>query len=210
MQPLPPVGLLGQTSAMTDRVGAGAEPGALTTTVDSDCDHDRLARRARLGDHEALQALLELIDADGSIRVPVRRVIVNAQQVEDVSQDVLVLVAERIGSWEGHSRFTTWLYALSRNRAIDHLRCNRPMEPMPDDVVSEQQRISSLIATRQTVQQLLDRLPDSYRIAVSLREIDGLEYDDIGRLLGVHPDTVRARVYRGRAMLAARCVSPER
>ncbi|WP_370325929.1 RNA polymerase sigma factor [Euzebya sp.] len=184
--------------------GTAEEPAVGRSTTQPDVGaHETLAVRARAGDRAALVELLELIDGDGSIRVPVRRLVTNPQAVEDISQDVLILVAERIGSWDGRSRFTTWLYTVARNKAIDHLRTLRPTEGLPEDVVSDQRRISSLIATREAVTGLLADLPEAYREPVTLRDVEQLEYAEIARLLDLHQATVRTRVKRGRAMIAA-------
>jgi RNA polymerase sigma factor (sigma-70 family) len=165
--------------------------------------YDALAAAARDGDTVALAELLERIDSDGVVRVPIRRVLMNPQTVEDVSQDVLIQVAERIGMWDGRSRFTTWLYTVARNKAIDHLRRIRPTSELPTEMVSDQRRVSSMIATRHAVQHALAALPDSYRTPVVLRDVEQLSYDDIARILQLHPATVRTRVSRGRALVAA-------
>lgn len=168
-------------------------------------EFDGLARRAAAGDMAAFDELLALIDADGAIRIPVRQLLTDAQSVQDVCQDVLIIVAERIGTWDGHSSFRAWLQTVARNKATDHLRASRPTAVLPD-LASDQQRISSLIATRVEVNKALAQLPDHYRDAVVLRDIDQREYDDIAMLLEVPAATVRSRVRRGRAMVAARWI----
>ncbi|MEE8600277.1 RNA polymerase sigma factor [Euzebya tangerina] len=167
-------------------------------------DLNDLAVRARSGDTQALDRLLERIDADGLVRVPVRRIITDRTTVEDVCQDLLIIVAERIDRWDGRSRFTTWLYAVARNRAIDTIRRNRPTEQLPAELPREQQRVSSLIADRLRVDEALADLPDNYRQPVVLRDVDQHDYDEIAAMLDLHPATVRTRVSRGRAMVAAR------
>jgi RNA polymerase sigma-70 factor (ECF subfamily) len=177
------------------------------TTAAVPSDQQTLAVRARDGDADALAGLLELIDTDGSVRLPIRRLITHTQTVEDLSQDVLIIVAERIGSWDGRSRFGTWLHTVARNRAIDHLRAQRPSQPLPGEdaalLASAQRRVSSLIATRDSVRAAVAQLPKRYRIPVLMRDVDQLDYDEIAELLGVPEVTVRSQVSRGRAMVAA-------
>jgi RNA polymerase sigma factor (sigma-70 family) len=172
----------------------------------TDVTHDELALRARDGDAVAMEALLRRIDEDGSIRVAVRRLVIDSQSVEDISQDVLIRVAERLGTWDGRSRFTTWLYAVARNKAIDHIRALRPTEHLPREetevMMSDQRRLSSLIATRETVRAALEQLPEMYRRPVVLRDIDQLDYDEIARTLDLTEAAVKSRVRRGRAMVA--------
>lgn len=164
---------------------------------------DELALRAQQGDRAALHELLERIDADGLARIAVRRVLVDAGAVEDVSQDVLIVVAEKLANWDPRRRFTTWLYSVARNKAIDHLRLTRTGHPMIDELTSDQRRISSLITTRETVRAAIAELPAAHRQAVELRDIEELDYDEISRMLDLPASTVRTRVSRGRAMLAA-------
>lgn len=165
--------------------------------------HDDLAVAAGAGDTAALDELLVLIDADGSIQIPVRKLIANAQTVQDVCQDVLIVVAEQVGTWEGRGTFQGWVATVARNKAIDHLRAKRPTEQLVD-LVSDQQRVSSMIATRVEVNRALEDLPDHYRQPVVLRDIEQLDYDEIARMLDVEYDQVKLRVSRGRAMVAAR------
>jgi RNA polymerase sigma-70 factor, ECF subfamily len=68
--------------------------------------------------------------------------------------------------------------------------------------VGEAVRISSLISTRETVRQLVQRLPDRYRRAVELRDIERLPYAEAAARLGVNVNTVKSHVARGRALLA--------
>lgn len=170
----------------------------------ADDRYDAVALRAREGDTAALDELLVLIDAEGLAGVAVRRVLLNQQAVADVCQDVLVVVAESIGKWDGRGRFTTWLWSVARNKAVDHLRRTRPTSELPDVIVSDQDRISSLIATRVSVNDAVEALPDRYRDPVVLRDVEQRDYAEIAELLDLPPATVRTRVSRGRAMVAAR------
>lgn len=170
---------------------------------DDGLPYDDVARRAQDGDHDALHQLLEMIDRDGSVRTPIRLLIVNRDVVEDICHDVLVVVAEKLHTWDRRRRFTTWLHVIARNKAIDHLRSTRPTTPLPDNLGSDQRRISSLITTREAVRAAVRDLPEAYRICVHLRDIQQLDYDEISRALDLPPSTVRTRVSRGRALLAA-------
>lgn len=167
-------------------------------------DHDELARRAGGGDMAALDALLELIDADGSIRIPVRQYLTNPQAIEDACQDVLIVVAEHVDTWDGRSSFKTWLATVASNKAIDYLRATTSVEELPVDVASDQRRMSSVIATRVEINKVVAGLPDHCRDAVVLRDIEQYDYDDIARMLDIPTAHVRMAVSRGRALVAAR------
>ncbi len=166
-------------------------------------DRDVLANRAKAGDLSALDALLEDLDADGTIRIAVRKVLVGPEAVADVCQDVLIVVAEQIGSWEGRSSFTTWVQRVAHYKAVDQVR-RRTEDPLPETVMAESRRISSMIADRVVVNDLIAELPELYRDAVLLRDVEQYGYNEIAQVLDLPPATVRTRVARGRAMVAAR------
>lgn len=164
---------------------------------------DELARTAALGDPHALDRLLAVIDRYRLSRTAVRRLVVNDGDAEDVYQDVLIRVAQRITSFAGDSKFTTWLYAVARNAAIDHLRRQKKVESIDEDrLLSDAQRVSSMISTRADLRAVLDALPEHYRSVVTLRDIEGRSYDDIANTLDIPLNTVRSRLARGRAMMA--------
>ena len=163
-----------------------------------------LARHASGGSPLATELLIEAVDGFDVARRAVRRFLFDERAVDDVTQDTLISVAQSIGSFRGESSFTTWLHRLARNRAVDHLRRARATEPLDDQQVSLAARMSSLIASRETVRQLLDELPAHYRDAVLLREVGRLSYDEVAARLSLNVNTVKSHVARGRAVLASR------
>jgi RNA polymerase sigma-70 factor, ECF subfamily len=68
---------------------------------------------------------VEAIDATGLTRAAVACVLIDEAAVDDVTQDVLIAVARSVGSFRGDARFTTWLFRMARNLAVDHLRRSR-------------------------------------------------------------------------------------
>ena len=164
---------------------------------------DVLAHRAAAGSRIALELLAELVDELKLARAGVRQVLVDESAVDDVTQDTLVSMAASIRSFTGQAGFVTWLFTIAHHRAVDHLRRQRSTEPLADDDVGEAVRISSLISTREAVQQLVRRLPDRYYRAVELRDIERLSYTDAALRLGLNVNTVKSHVARGRALLAS-------
>lgn len=174
-----------------------------------DPDHELLdvvARQAAAGSLVALDLLLGAVDEMAITRAPIRRLLVDDDAVDDVAQDVLIAVAERIATFRGDSRFTTWLFQIARFKTIDHLRRQRDSASLDDDeagAVSDRERLSSMIARRATIRHALDALPDHYRRAVTHRDIDQLPYAEIAEREAVPINTAKTRVARGRALLAA-------
>lgn len=183
---------------------AGRLVAAVRTAAEPHVAIDQVAAAAADGSTTALELLLRLIDDGGLARPAVRRLIVEPASVDDVVQETMIAVAERIGSFRGDSRFTTWLHQVARFKAIDFLRRQRDAVSIDgDDVVpTDTMRISSMIATRKVLGGLVEALPDHYRQPVVMRDIDQLPYEDIATRLDLPLNTVKSRIARGRAMLA--------
>jgi RNA polymerase sigma-70 factor, ECF subfamily len=195
-------------------------PRAALRAAAAACDRDQLGRlldelaaRAAAGDEGAVETLVWAVDDLGLARPVIRGLLVNDADVDDVAQDVLVAVAETIGRFRGDARFTTWLHQVARFKAIAHLRRKRSAVALPGDGAAagvdlgspgDAQRISSLIATRASLGEVLRSLPSEYRDPVVLRDVEGLPYDQLARRLHLNVNTAKSRVARGRALVAAR------
>ncbi|QRO86466.1 RNA polymerase sigma factor [Kytococcus sedentarius] len=171
-----------------------------------------LARAAGREDTGALatELLVEELDAAGTVRRMVGASLLDGSAVDDVSQDVLISVAESLPSFRGGSKLSTWVHSIVRRRVADHLRRQRASAPLPEEEAHLAARMSSMIATRATVQEALAQLPELYREPVVLRDVDGLPYADVAERLGRPLGTVKVQIARGRAMVAARIQAPER
>ncbi|WP_022872014.1 RNA polymerase sigma factor [Nesterenkonia alba] len=150
----------------------------------------------------AAELLIEALDASGVVRRFARAALVDQAAVDDVAQDALISVASSISSYDGRGKVTTWVHSIVRRRVVDHLRRQRSTAPLSEDV-GEAVRMSSMIATRATVQEALASLPELYREPVVLRDMEGRSYAEIAERLGRAQGTVKAQISRGRAMVAA-------
>lgn len=181
---------------------AAADPAQLAALLDA------VATDAAAGSTDALDTLLWAIDKLSLGRGVVQRLVLNEPDVEDVTQDVLIAVAEKISSFRGDARFTTWLHQVARFKAIAHLRRKRDESSLDDDIeVSDAVRVSSLLAGQAQLEQLMAALPEHYRQAVVLRDVQQLPYQEVAHRLDIEVGTVKSRVARGRALVAARLSS---
>jgi RNA polymerase sigma-70 factor (ECF subfamily) len=187
--------------------------GELVDEADHDGALDVLAEVAADGSPLATELLIEALDRFGTVRQAVRRFLVDETAVDDVVQDTLVTVAQSIVTFRGEAKLTTWLHQVARNRAVDHLRRVRAADPLGDGgrepvpAPGTAARMSSLVASRHAVRQLLDELPERYRDAVTLRDVEGLPYAEVATRLGRNLNTAKSHVARGRALLAALLVA---
>lgn len=178
-----------------------------------------LAALAAAGDDLAFEALLGRYEA--RVYRLARRLTGDDADAQDVLQDAFLQVYRKLGSFRGESRFSTWLYRIATNAALMQRRGRkrRPTEsleaylPRFDDNGVHLGESAALQAASQA-DELLDRrllaekaqegvarLPDLYRAAFVLRDLQELSTAEVAELLGLDPATVRQRVHRARLML---------
>ncbi len=158
----------------------------------------------------ALELLLLLVERHRLAIPAIRRIVADDNTVEEIGHDTLVAVATSITSFQGSAGFRTWLNAVATNQTKQFLRSQSrrpiPSGGQPADINWNQQtvslRLSSLVARRQSLDEAIAQLPQHYRDAVLLRDVDQLPYADIANQLGIDVNTVRSRIHRGRALLA--------
>jgi len=122
---------------------------------------------------------------------------------DDILQDVFVKLHTRLDTLRDEDRLTSWLYRVTRNAVVDHLRSRRPSAPVRDDRSAEA-GTGEDDAFRQTAQFLRERmegLPEKYRDALLLTEVEGLTQRQAAARLGLSLSGAKSRVRRGREML---------
>jgi RNA polymerase sigma-70 factor (ECF subfamily) len=169
-----------------------------------DSDDATLAAAAAAGDRRTLEVLLDR-HAD-RIHAVCRRVLANPEDALDAAQEAMIAIARGIGRFDGRSAFTTWMYRVATNAALDEGR-RRSRRPLPVDEVPERAPVAeapleSRVGARIDVDAALAGLPEEFRVAVVLRDLCDLDYAEIADALDVPPGTVRSRIARGRAALA--------
>ena len=172
-------------------------------------DDDALIRSAQNGDMASLEVLLGR--HHDRIRAVCARVVGYGADADDAAQMALISIVKNLENFDGRAAFTTWSYRIATNAAIDELRKQqrRRADSLDDDeshlqvaAVGEIGRVAETTSARLDVQQALDQLPEDFRLPVVLRDLCGLDYDEIGSILELPPGTVRSRIARGRGKLA--------
>jgi RNA polymerase sigma-70 factor (ECF subfamily) len=175
----------------------------------SDTDQ-QLVQRAQRGDLRAFDLLV--LKYQGRIGALVSRYIADAGEVEDVTQEAFIKAYRALSKFRGDSAFYTWLYRIAANAAKNHLvaKGRRPgadatiedAEAFDDGgLVSETSSPEAMAMGDElaaVVEQSLQALPEELRAALTLRELEGLSYDDIAEVLGCPVGTVRSRIFRAR------------
>jgi RNA polymerase sigma-70 factor (ECF subfamily) len=190
----------------------------LSTPVSMPETDEALAARAASGDDSAFEAIVERYKAR-VFRLACR--LTSDTDAPDVLQETFLQVYRHLSTFRGESKFGTWLYRIAMNAALMHRRAvaRRPAEPLDAflprfDAQGKHAATPAALQVASKVDELLDRqflaekardviqrLPDVYRDAFVLRDLEEMPTADVAEALGVEPATVRQRVHRARLML---------
>jgi RNA polymerase sigma-70 factor (ECF subfamily) len=177
-----------------------------------------LLRRFQEGDQRAFKVLVERYQrkvfaiAYGMVR--------DRDVAEDIAQESFVRVHRYIDHFKGDSSFYTWLYRITSNLAIDHLRSHKARSEAYDEAVqaSESETLpdGGVLGTRlgtnpqksalrrelaEKMEEALAQLPEKHREILVLRELDGMSYEDLARVLKIPKGTVMSRLFHARAKM---------
>lgn len=139
----------------------------------------------------------------------------NTEDALDVSQEVFLKVYKSLGSFKGDSEFSTWLYRIAKNTALDFVRKRKQNTlsldssgeenegfDLPDDSESSNPEKSALRnEKRELLRKAIDKLSDEHREIIILRDINEYSYEQIETMLGIESGTVKSRLYRARESL---------
>ncbi len=175
-------------------------------------DETELLRRARTGDRDAFGALVELHQKQ--VYHHALRMVGNEEDAADTAQEVFLKVWRCLPMFRQDSAFSTWLYKLTDNAALDLLRREKKrrwdlaLDGLPaeglffaDAALSPQEALEEK-ELREAVAEGLSKLSEDHRRALVLREIDGLSYGEIAEVLDIDLGTVKSRIARARMALA--------
>jgi RNA polymerase sigma-70 factor, ECF subfamily len=188
----------------------------LTVSV-RDLDQE-LVLRCQAGDKKAFELLV--VKYHRKIGRLLSRMIRDQSEIEDVTQEAFIKAYRALPSFRGESAFYTWLYRIAINTAKNHLSTlgRRPMlsteyegedgetldtaSLVPDMNTPETALMNKQIVD--TVNSAVEALPDDLRTAITLREMEGMSYEDIATLMSCPIGTVRSRIFRAREAIATR------
>ena len=176
-----------------------------------------LVERAQQGDTKAFEMLV--VKYNRRLGRLLSRFIKDEHEVNDVVQESFIKAYRALPNFRGDSAFYTWLYRISINTAKNFLANNnkRPImssditngdgadsdvvEQVADNLTPEAELMNKQIL--QTVESAVAKLPEDLRRAITLREMDGLSYEEIAEVMQCPIGTVRSRIFRAREVIAA-------
>ncbi len=178
----------------------------------------QLVERAQRGDKHAFELLV--VKYQRKLGRLLSRFIRDPAEVEDVAQEAFIKAYRALPSFRGDSAFYTWLYRIGINTAKNYLVAMGRRAPTTTEFDSEEaenfedgDQLRDLntpeaeLMTRQiaaTVNQTMEELPEELRTAITLREIEGMSYEDIANVMNCPIGTVRSRIFRARETIADR------
>jgi RNA polymerase sigma-70 factor (ECF subfamily) len=177
-----------------------------------------LVERAQRGDKRAFELLVEKYQR--KLARLLSRLVRDPGEVEDVTQEAFIKAYRALPSFRGDSAFYTWLYRIGINTAKNYLVATGRRTPTSTEVDAEEAEgyedgeqlrdintPESLLLTREigdTVNAAIESLPEELRSAIQLRELEGMSYEEIAKLMDCPIGTVRSRIFRAREAIAER------
>lgn len=127
----------------------------------------------------------------------------DAATADDILQDVFLRIHQRLDSLRDESKLQSWMYTITRNAIIDYYRTRKQGVELPEALAAPEAGPSdeARLEMADCAQSMIAALPDNYRQAVMLSEIDGLKRKELAEREGISLSGAKSRVQRGRAML---------
>ncbi len=176
----------------------------------------QLVERAQLGEKRAFELLV--IKYQRKVERLLSRMVRDHGEVEDITQEAFIKAYRALANFRGDSAFYTWLYRIAVNTAKNYLVTQGRRAPTSTEFDADEAENfeeadglrdlntpESLLMSKQiaqTVNSAIDSLPEELRTAITLREIDGLSYEEIAEIMDCPIGTVRSRIFRAREAVA--------
>lgn len=177
-----------------------------------------LVERVQSGDRDAFGLLVSKYQR--KLMRLIMRMVRDPAEAEDVTQEAFIKAYRALPNFRGESAFYTWLYRIGVNTAKNWLVAQGRRMPTTSEIADEDsegiedsvllrddETPDRLLLSKQigeTVNAAMDALPEDLRTAISLREIEGLSYEEIAQVMDCPIGTVRSRIFRAREAIAAR------
>lgn len=176
-----------------------------------------LVEQVQRGDKQAFDVLV--LKYQNKIIQLVNRYVHDTDEARDVAQEAFIKAYRAIGRFRGDSAFYTWLYRIAINTAKNYLVASGRRPPRSDIDAQDAEQYEGATGLREyaTPERLLqkdeiqdavagaiDALPDDLRTAITLRELEGLSYEEIAQTMDCPIGTVRSRIFRARDAIDTR------
>ena len=166
-----------------------------------------LAERCRAGDADAFEELYR--QHARRLFSLVLRMIGSADDAEDLVQEVFLQAHRKLAGFRGESTLGTWLYRLTMNHCLDHLRgrqakMSRATDSLDDENAAEPAARAPAVPSaisRMDLERAIDTLPQGCKAAFLLHDVEGFEHREVAEILGVSEGTSKSQVHKARMKL---------
>ena len=170
-----------------------------------------LVERVQKGDKQAFDVLV--LKYQNKIIQLVYRYVHDSDEAQDVAQEAFIKAYKAIGRFRGESAFYTWIYRIAINTAKNYLVASGRRPPRTDIDAQDAEQYEGAAGLKeyatpermlmkdeiqQAIASAIDELPDDLRTAITLRELEGLSYEEIAQTMECPIGTVRSRIFRAR------------
>ena len=175
-----------------------------------------LVQRTLAGEQRAYDLLV--IKYQRRVERLIGRMVRDVDLVQDIAQETFIRAYRALGQFRGDAQFSTWLYRIAVNTAKNHLAFHHRRVPLEGIEFSDAEQFESAYQLRdvetperlaiqsemqRAVLKAIESLPPELREAITLREVEGLSYDDIAKRMHCPVGTVRSRIFRARDAMDA-------
>jgi RNA polymerase sigma-70 factor, ECF subfamily len=165
--------------------------------------------RVREGDMEAFRLLVEMHQA--RVIGTISKMLGSDAESEDLAQQVFIRVWKSAPRYQPTAKFTTWLFRITRNLVFNELRRKRRFADQPEDLAEpveraerEPDRVLLEGELQRAIQEAINQLPESQRMAIILRRFEEMPYEEIAKVMGTSVPAVKSILFRARAELRER------
>ena len=139
------------------------------------------------------------------------KIVKNREDAEEVAQDTFVKAYNALSDFKGDSKFSTWLYKIAYYRSLDYLKKNKRRVETTKIDISEEYNIASLDDAldvleakdrTEIIKHAIQKLPGEDSVLITLYYFETLSMNEISKVMGISPNTIKVRLFRGRKRLA--------
>ena len=176
-----------------------------------------LVERVQKGDKQAFDVLV--LKYQNKIIQLIYRYVHDPEEAQDVAQEAFIKAYKALGRFRGDSAFYTWLYRIAINTAKNYLVASSRRPPKSDIDAQDAEQYDGATGLKEyatperlllrdeiqdSIAKAIDELPDELRTAITLRELEGLSYEEIAQTMDCPIGTVRSRIFRARDAIDTR------
>lgn len=165
---------------------------------------ENLIKQVLSGDTDAFAAIVDRYK--GRVFTLAYRMLSCREEAEDISQEAFVKIYRSLKIYDaGRTRFSTWIYRITYNLCVDHLRKRKETAPLEEDMLAASSKAPEELAVAadraRMLHEAVQNLPEEYRVPLVLFHFQGLSYQEICRVLNVPMSIVKNRLFRARKIL---------